>query len=289
MNTLAGRTIALTGAASGIGRALAHATWAQGARLCLADWDSDGLDRVRLELDPESARPRDLHCRSLDISDRRAIFEWAAECATKMGPVHVLINNAGVNLHVPLEEMDPNDLSWLFGVNFFGVFHGVQAFLPHLIASGDGHIVNLSSVFGLVAAPGSAAYVASKFAVRGLSEALEIELALARHPVRVTCAHPGGVSTGIVRNGRTRGEGPLSRSHDAVSEAFDKHLARLTPDECAEAIVQAIVRRNTRLLVGLDAHFLDLLQRTLPRMYRRLLIWALDRTRVRSIRQSSRL
>jgi len=270
---LQGRVVAITGAASGIGRALAHLAASQGAKLALADWQNQDFETLRSELRGLGLSEDDFSLEMLDVSDRSAVFSWADATATRFGGVDILINNAGVSLHVPIEEMDPNDLKWLMDVNFFGVVHGVQAFLPHLIRSGRGHIVNLSSVFGLLAFHGLGAYVASKFAVRGFTEALEVELALAGHPVTVTCVHPGGIRTGIVRNGRSRGQGPGSRTHEQLAEDFDRLLARQSPEECARAIWRGIERKNTRLLVGSDAKVLDFLARFLPRKYRRLLLW----------------
>lgn len=265
------RVVAITGAASGIGRALAFSYAARGARLALADWNEEGLEAARAELARRGASPHDVSTTRLDVSKRDEVFAWARATRERFGVVHVLINNAGVSLHVPVAEMDPADLEWLMDINFWGVVHGTQAFLPYLIESGRGQIANLSSIFGVIAAPGSSSYVASKFAVRGFTEALEIELRQAGHPVSVTCVHPGGIRTGIVRNGRARGAGPGSSTLEEAARAFDERLARTSPEVCAEQILRALDKRRPRALIGLDAHLIDLFARLLPSSYRALL------------------
>ncbi|OQX67649.1 MAG: hypothetical protein B6A08_14270 [Sorangiineae bacterium NIC37A_2] len=273
-----GRVVAITGAASGIGRALAFSYAARGARLALADWNEEGLEAARAELARRGASPLEVSVTRLDVSRRDEVFAWARATRERFGVVHVLINNAGVSLHVPVTEMDPEDLKWLLSINFWGVVHGTQAFLPYLIESGSGQIANLSSIFGIIAAPGSSSYVASKFAVRGFTEALEIELRQAGHPVSVTCVHPGGIRTGIVRNGRVRGAGPGSSTLEEAARAFDERLARTSPQECAEKIVRALEKKRPRALIGPDAHLLDLFARIFPSSYRALLARLLQRS-----------
>jgi NAD(P)-dependent dehydrogenase (short-subunit alcohol dehydrogenase family) len=274
---LSEKVIAITGGAQGIGRALALQALQAGARVAVTDWDQVALNTLHTELRALGLPEERFLLTHLDVSKRSDVLDWSSLCASTFGVVHVLINNAGVNVHCPIDEIDPEDLSWLWGVNFWGVFHGVQAFLPLLEASKNGHIINISSALGLVATPGSGAYVASKFAVRGFTEALEIEMGLAGRPVKVTCVHPGGIRTGIVRNGRTRGSGRLSRSHADVTAEFEQKLARMSPEDCARNILRVISRPRGRLLVGVDAKFLDLFQRLFPRAYRRFFIWLLRR------------
>lgn len=273
---ISGKVVAITGAASGIGRALALLAAAGGAKLSLVDVREQDFPALRNELRALGLGEADFSLEKVDVSDRSAVFAWADATAARLGRVDVLVNNAGVSLHVPIEEMDPADLKWLMDINFYGVVHGVQAFLPHLIRSGAGHIVNLSSAFGLVAVGGISGYVASKFAVRGFTEALEIELGLAGHPVTVTCVHPGGIRTGIVRNGRLGGQGAKG-DIEHLAQAFEQDLARQSPEQCASAIWAAVEQKNTRSVVGIDAKFLDLVARAIPRMYRRLLIGFLRR------------
>jgi NADP-dependent 3-hydroxy acid dehydrogenase YdfG len=278
VNSLEGKVIAITGAASGIGRALARAAARQGAKLALADWKDETFDGLRTELMELGLAAENLHLTRLDVSDRSAVFAWAEACVSFFGQVDVLVNNAGVSLYVPIEEMNPDDMKWLFDVNFGGVVHGVQAFLPHLIRSGAGHIVNISSAFGLFAMNGLGAYVASKFAVRGFTEALEIELALAGHPVRVTCVHPGGIRTSLARNGRTGSRGGHNSSHEQAADFFEKKVARYSPEACADAIWAAVRRGSPRLVFGLDARLLDLLARVIPGRYRHMTAWLLRRS-----------
>ena len=142
-------------------------------------------------------------------------------------------------------------MDWIVGINFWGVVHGTKEFLPHLIASGDGHVVNISSLFGLISMPGQSAYNATKYAVRGLTEALREEMLIAGHPVGVTAVHPGGIKTAIARNARVlRQRGRRGRDR----ELFDKKLAKMTPERAAEIIVKGILGNKARVLVGLDAH-----------------------------------
>lgn len=241
----------------------------RGARLALADIDEEGLAAARAELARLPASAPEIMTTRLDVSNRDDVFAWALAVREHFGIVHILINNAGVSLNVPIEQMDPSDLAWLMDINFWGVVHGTQAFLPYLIESGRGHIANLSSIFGVVTVPRMSSYSASKFAVRGFTEALEIELRVARHPVSVTCVHPGGIKTNIARNGRTRGTGLHSREHDHLAREFDQ-LARTSPEKCAAQVIRAIEKRRTRALIGLDAHLLDLLARLFPAGYRAL-------------------
>ncbi len=190
----------------------------------------------------------------LDVRDREAVHAYAASVAADLGRVDVLVNNAGVALHGDFEEASHEDFRWVIDVDLWGVVHGTEAFLPHLIASGDGHLVNMSSLFGLVGVPGQTAYNAAKFAVRGFSEALRQEMILAGHPVGVTSVHPGGIRTAIVRNART------TRSHDPAQLAldFEARLARTTPERAAERIVDGILRNKARVLIGADAQLIDL-------------------------------
>jgi hypothetical protein len=177
--------------------------------------------------------------------------------ADHFGQVNVVINNAGVALAGDVVDLDYKDMDWIVGINFWGVVHGTKEFLPHLIASGEGHVVNLSSLFGLLAMPGQSAYNATKFAVRGFTEALREEMLIAGHNVGVTSVHPGGIKTAIARNAR------VSDKEDkaATAKLFDEKLAKMTPERAAEIIVKGIVKNQARVLVGLDAHALHNFQK----------------------------
>ena len=264
MRTLDGKVVAITGAGSGIGRALALAVAGQGARLAVSDIDESGLAETvrRVEL----SGVRELRADRVDVADRAAMATYAAEVAGAFGAVNVIVNNAGVSLSGRVVDLAYDDLDWIVGINFWGVVHGTKEFLPHLIASGDGHVVNMSSLFGLVSVPGQSAYNATKYAVRGFSEALREEMLVAGHPVGVTVVHPGGIRTDIVRNSRVSG-----REDKAASvRRFDEKLAKMTPERAAALIVKGILTDQPRLLVGLDAHLLHQVARLLGSRYQDL-------------------
>ncbi len=250
MKTLHDKVVVITGAGSGIGRSLALDAAARGSLLALSDIDEPGLaETVALA---EKTGATAIHSERLDVGDRAAFASYAREVAEHYGRVNVVVNNAGVSLTGDLADLSYDDMEWIVGINFWGVVHGTKEFLPHLIASGDGHLVNLSSLFGLVSIPGQSFYNATKYAVRGMSEALREELLVAGHPVGVTVVHPGGIKTAIARSGRVAGSG----DKQATAELFDRRLAKMTPDRAAEIIVRAVLRNQARCLVGLDAHAL---------------------------------
>ena len=188
----------------------------------------------------------------VDVSDRAAVAAWATGVVEEFGRVNLVVNNAGVTLTGDFTELTYDDLDWIVGINFHGVVHGSKEFLPHLIASGDGALVNISSLFGLVSVPGQSAYNATKYAVRGLTEAIREEMLVAGHPVTVTCVHPGGIRTGISRNGR-KAAGLDGARIDAL---FEDRLARMSPDRAAEVILDGALAGKARVLVGLDAHLI---------------------------------
>jgi short-subunit dehydrogenase len=162
-----------------------------------------------------------------------------------------------------LADLETADMEWVVGINFLGVVHGTRAFLPHLIASGEGHVVTLSSLFGLIAVPGQSLYNATKFAVRGFSESLREEMLQAGRPVGVTVVHPGGIKTAIVRNSRVS----ASEDHQELTRIFDERLAKMTPERAAEIILRGVLRGKPRVLVGLDAHLLHQFQRVVGARY----------------------
>jgi short-subunit dehydrogenase len=248
MRTLDGKVVVITGAGSGIGRALAVDVAGRGSLLAISDVDEKGLaETVDLVKD---AGAREVRSDRLDVADREAFATYAAAVAEQFGRVNVVVNNAGVALAGNLVDLAYEDMEWIVGINFWGVVHGTKEFLPHLIASGDGHVVNISSLFGLVSMPGQSAYNATKYAVRGLTEALREEMLAAGHPVGVTAVHPGGIKTAIARNARVAtGEDPV-----AIARLFDEKLARMTPEKAASVIVKGVLRNKARVLVGWDAH-----------------------------------
>ena len=272
MRSLDGKAVVITGAGSGIGRALARSAAEQQAVLALSDWDESGLRETRQQVvDAGHPPPR---TDTLDVRDRVAMGAYARSVRADLGRVNVLVNNAGVALHGDFEEMEYADLEWVMDVDFWGVVHGTKEFLPHLIASGNGHVVNLSSLFGLMSMPGQSAYNAAKFAVRGLTEALREEMLVAGHPVGVTCVHPGGIRTAIVRNARA------TASHDPARLAgeFDTRLARTSPEDAAESIWAAVRAGRPRAVVGADARVLDLVVRLVGPRYQDLVARLARRT-----------
>lgn len=253
MKSLKDKVVVITGAGSGIGRALALNCAQRGSLLALSDVDEAGLaETVALVTDAGVGKVRSDR---LDVSDRDAFARYALNVVQDFGRVNVVVNNAGVALAGDLADLEYTDMDWIIGINFWGVVHGTKEFLPHLIASGDGHLVNLSSLFGLISMPGQSMYNASKYAVRGMTEALREEMLIAGHPVGVTSVHPGGIKTAIARNARVSAK----EDQAATANLFDKKLARMTPEKAAEIIVKGILKNQARVLVGIDAHALHTL------------------------------
>ena len=268
-----GMVAIITGAGSGIGRATAHLLARHGCHLALSDVNEQGLAETTIACRSLGVR---VTSHRVDVADRAAVHDWADLTVLEHGGVNIIINNAGVALGSTIEDMRYEDLEWLMNINFWGVVHGTKAFLPHVKASGDGHIVNLSSVFGIIAVPTQGAYNAAKFAVKGFTEALRQELEVDGAPVGVTTVHPGGIKTNIARNARlTRREGWVD---ERGSRDFEK-LFKTTPEQAAEAILDAILKNRRRKLIGRDAVFVDFLQRLLPTAYQRLLVSGAKRRR----------
>jgi short-subunit dehydrogenase len=264
MTAIRGSAAAVTGAASGIGRALALELAARGCDLALADRDEAGLQSVAAEIGRHHPQKVTLH--RVDVGEPAQIVDFAQAAVAAHPALNILINNAGVTLMGQFHEVDQAEMDWLMNINFWGVVHGTRAFLPHLSQRREAHIVNLSSLFGLIAPPGQAAYVAAKFAVRGFSESLRHELQAAQSPVRLSVVHPGGVATNIVRNARS-GSGVTDNARRAQAiERFDR-LAKTTPQAAALRIIVGIENNQPRILIGSDARLMDLLQRLRPATY----------------------
>ena len=264
MTAISGSAAAVTGAASGIGRALALELAARGCDLALADRDEAGLQQVAAEIARDGKRKVSTH--RLDVAEPGQIQEYAAAATSAHPSLNIVINNAGVALLGQFSEIDQAQMDWLFNINFWGTVHGTRAFLPHLARQPAAHIVNLSSIFGIIAPPGQTAYCAAKFAVRGFSESLRHELAMTNSSVRLSVVHPGGVSTNIARNSRT-GSGVTDNARRAQAiDRFDA-VAKTTPAAAALRIIQGIEKNQPRILIGNDARFMDLLQRFRPATY----------------------
>ena len=252
----------VTGAASGIGRALSVELARRGAVLAISDVDATGLAETQRLVEAAGARVRgDL----LDVSERERVLAYADEVVADLGRVNLVFNNAGIAYTGTVQEMSFKDVDKVMDVDFWGVVHGTKAFLPHLVASGDGHVVNISSVFGLFGVPSQSAYNAAKFAVRGFTEALRQEMLLSGDPVKVTCVHPGGIATNIARNA----EQADGRDHDELARSFDK-LARTSPEKAAQVILKGVEKGRARVLIGADAHVLDAGVRILGPAYQRV-------------------
>jgi short-subunit dehydrogenase len=276
MTAIQGATAAVTGAASGIGRALAIELAARGADLALADRDEAGLASVAEEIAKASRRKVSVH--RVDVGDAGQIADFTKAAIAAHPGLNILVNNAGVALLGQFHEIEQAEMEWLFNINFWGVVHATRAFLPHLASRSEAHIVNISSIYGIVAPPGQTAYSSAKFAVRAFSESLRHELQVAESPVRLSVVHPGGISTNIARNMRT-GTGVTDNERRAQAIEFFDQFARTTPKDAALRIIKGIEKNEPRILIGGDARFMDLLQRFRPATYWRVMARRLEKMR----------
>ncbi|MFO7788849.1 MAG: SDR family NAD(P)-dependent oxidoreductase [Halospina sp.] len=280
MKSFSGKVAAVTGAGSGIGRALARALAAEGCHLALSDVDGEGLAAtVRLcenqGVNVTSAR--------VNVAKRREVEDWAKDVLREHTQVNLIFNNAGVAHAGSVAESSYTDYNWILDINFKGVLYGTKTFLPHLKdAPGGGHVVNISSIFGLFAQPGMSAYNATKFAVRGLTESLRQELDMEGGSVSATCVHPGGIKTNIARTARVdESMSELMGEETGMLTAHFEKLFRTTADDAAQAILKAVKRDRRRLLIGTEAYAADWMQRLLPAGYQSLVTGALKFNRQR--------
>ncbi|CAJ1580763.1 SDR family NAD(P)-dependent oxidoreductase [[Mycobacterium] wendilense] len=270
MEDFAGKVCVITGAGSGIGQALAIELGRSGAKLAISDVDTEGLAKTEAELKAIGAPVK---ADRLDVTEREAFLLYADEVKEHFGKVNQIYNNAGIAYSGDVEVSSFKDMERIMDVDYWGVVNGTKAFLPHLIESGDGHVVNVSSLFGIFSVPGQAAYNSAKFAVRGFTEALRQEM-LTKHPhVAVTTVHPGGIKTAIARNATTA-EG-LDR--EALADQFDRKLARTTPERAATIILEAVRKKRARVLVGADAKILDVIVRITGSGYQRIFATVMDK------------
>ncbi len=260
--TLSNKSVAvITGAASGIGRALAVRFAKEGiAGIAISDVNESDLNETAAMVAAFNV-PVSTHV--FDVSDRIAVNGFAADVIEKHGCVTHLVNNAGVGLLGTFEQLAIEDFDWLMGINFWGVVYCTKAFLPTLLKQESAHVVNVSSVFGLIAPAEQTAYTSSKFAVRGFTESLRHELADTN--VAVSCVHPGGVKTNIVRNSKV-GEGAPAEWKQEGVKFFDK-VAKTSPEDAADVIVRGIKNKNPRILIGKDARAISLFSRLFPKRY----------------------
>ena len=270
MEGFAGKVAAVTGAGSGIGQALAIELARSGARVAISDVNTEDLATTEEQLKAIGAAVK---ADRLDVTEREAFELYADAVKDHFGKVNQIYNNAGIAFAGDVEVSGFKDIERVMDVDFWGVVNGTKVFLPHLIASGDGHVINVSSVFGLFSVPGQAAYNAAKFAVRGFTDALRQEMARAGHPVKVTTVHPGGIKTNIVRNMTA-----VDRvNKERLSKNFDNRLANTTPQKAAQIILDGVRKNRARVLVGPDAKALGLIVRVSGSGYQRLFSTVMSR------------
>ena len=268
MNKFNGSVAVVTGAGSGIGQQLAIKLADAGASVAISDINPESLDETLELLKQKSSN---VIARPLDVSDRDAVFEYAKQTKLDFGSVNLVINNAGVGLSSgTLLETNVDDFEWLMSINFSGVLYGTKAFLPILEDAKWGHIVNISSLFGLIGVPEQSAYNASKFAVRGMTESLRQELEIANSHISCTSIHPGGIKTPIARNARTTKE--LDSDALMIKNNFEK-IAITSAESAAEQILKATLKNKRRLVLGMDAKLIDWSQRYFPNHYHKLFQW----------------
>jgi NAD(P)-dependent dehydrogenase (short-subunit alcohol dehydrogenase family) len=263
MKDFSGKVCVITGAGSGIGQALALELAGRGARLALSDINGERAAATAAQC---AGRGAEVEHYAFDVASREAVFGHAEQVSARFGTVNLVVNNAGVALAKDVLETPVEDYEWIMAINFWGVLYGSKAFLPGLIASGDGHLVNISSVFGLFAVPGQSGYNAAKFAVRGFTEALRQEMLVGGHPVGVSCVHPGGIRTNIARDARTDQASPQE-----LDDAF-KRVARTSPAAAAKTILRGVEKRHAKILIGPDAYVMDGIVRALGSRYQGI-VW----------------
>lgn len=265
MKTLKNKVAAITGAGSGIGQALAINLAQQGCHLALSDVDQQGLAETVNLLATYGV---EVTYQQLDVADKEAVYAWADQVANDHGTVNMIFNNAGVALSGTVDSLSIEDYKWIMDINFWGVIYGTKAFLPHLEKSGEGHVINISSVFGLTSQPLMSGYNASKFAVRGFTESLRQDLEITGSKVSTTCIHPGGIKTNIAKSARMSDSvsdvtGIEGKDATASFEKFFLHTA----DSAAKAILKGVRQNARRVLIGADAKMLDGMARVLPTGY----------------------
>lgn len=264
MQGFAGKVAVVTGAGSGMGAELAVQLGRHGASVAISDVDTEGLAVTEGRLKAIGAPVKSDR---LDVAERESFLLYADDVKNHFGKVNQIYNNAGIAFSGDIEVTQFKDIERVMDVDYWGVVNGTKAFLPHLIASGDGHVINTSSIFGLFSVPGQAAYNSAKFAVRGFTEALRQEMILAGHPVKVTSVHPGGIKTAIARNS-TAAEGLDTAS---MAEWFDTKMARTSSERAAEIILDGVAKGKAKVLVGADAKILDVFVRVTGSGYQRVL------------------
>ena len=270
MKNFKDKVAAITGAGSGMGRELAIELAQRGCHLAISDVNTVGLAETVKLLDGSGVRVT--HER-VDVASRDAVYAWAERVVADHGKVNLVFNNAGVALGATIEGMKYEDFEWLMNINFWGVVYGTKAFLPYLKQTGDGHIINTSSVFGLAGIPSQSAYNAAKFAVRGFTESLREELDMEGCGVSATSVHPGGIKTNIAKSARLdTSVKQLGLDDQKATAKFEKNFIT-TANQAARTILRAVERNQRRVLVGPDAVAIDLMVRAMPSSYQKLVMW----------------
>lgn len=273
MKNFNNKVAAITGAGSGIGQQLAVLLAKQGCHLALSDVNEEGLQKT-LELVKETGVRTTL--KKVNVAVLEEVRTWAKQVEQEHGQVNMIFNNAGVALGSTVEGASYEELEWIVDINFWGVVYGTKEFLPLIKKTGDGHIVNISSLFGLTAQPTQAAYNATKFAVRGFTEALRQELDIENAGVSALCVHPGGIRTNIANAAKMNDSiKSLGMNPENSARSFNK-LLRCPPEEAARQILAAVQKDKRRLLIGNDAKVIDLVQRLLPTGYQKMVALAMS-------------
>ena len=269
MKQLKDRIAVVTGAGSGIGRALSVLLAQEGCHLAVADINREGLAETQRQLE---ALGRRVSSHVVDVSNKARMQEFVGEVVEAHGGVNILVNNAGVAVAKTFEDHSIEDFEWLMGINFWGVIYGCKGFLPHLLKAEEGHIVNISSLFGLVGVPMQSSYCASKFAVRGFSESLRVELSTSK--VGVSSVHPGGIATNIAAASRHNGDAESAQLHKRSVEVFKKMMP---PSAAAARIVAGIKKNKPRVLITRETYALDIAKRVAPNASNALVAWGFAR------------
>ncbi|MBV1882494.1 MAG: SDR family NAD(P)-dependent oxidoreductase [Pseudomonadales bacterium] len=266
MRELTNRVAAITGAASGMGQALAIGLAREGCHVAIADLNEEGLKETVKTVEGMGGV---ITSTVLDVSNKNEVESWAAQVAKDLDGINIIINNAGVGLSATVEDMSYEDFEWVMNINFWGVVYGTKAFLPYLQEASEGHIVNISSLFGIISGPTFSAYNAAKFAVRGFTESLRQELEISGSNVSCTTVHPGGIRTNIAKTSRITDSNLIPMDQDRFIADFEK-FTMTSPEKAAETIINGIAKNKRRVLIGKDAQAMDLVQRFLPTSYQRI-------------------